>query len=787
MNQQHKEKKFLDSLESLFTGTEIDGDSGFANLTRIKHQYFQSIRPTLTEKIEQCTELDNLYKFFKQYFNKSGSIYDVADVGSNNMLYYVKSDVLVHSMPVELRDRSNPEYRRQFYFDVSDMEHKRNNEKREFIFAFDMVDNTKGKQVLCLKVSYSEKGGETKVDDIIKQAHKNNLKISDRELEKACRIFRRQPEVDFFINKDARGFLREQFDLWLYQYMFKEETVFKQPRLNQLHAVKKTAYEIIDFIAKFEGELKRVWEKPKLVRDVNYVVTLDKLSDCILKKIVKHKGAGKQVKEWQQLGLVDDKFSMKMIFKGQKSFEDKNSAGEDCKFLPIDTKHFKDLELEILDALGNLEEALDGELVHSENWQALNTLKKRYKGKVKCIYIDPPFNLDSSDQFDYRTNYKDSCWEIMLESRLALAKTLLSETGSIFVRCDYNGNWIVRPMLDEIFGADNFVNEIALAKSNRIKTPGRKFLSWHETLFFYGKSENRYFDHLKKKRGAEENGGIDEWRSIDNAGEVWGKIPLEIVNSLSPENVKYDDEGHPRSRARIIFGKEKLPPSGRRYPAQEAIWKMEEQEKIRINSKGTPQMKKQEFTPLTDNWTDLFGYSSSWDFSTENAESVLDRVICSSSHGESITLDFFSGSGTTQSVSQKLGRKWLGVEMGAHFHTVILPRMKKVIGGHQSGISKQIEYRGGGAFKYYSLEQYEETLKNASYNDDKSALEINIHDLYSDIDIAESLSNILGKPIRHRTAESVTFADGAMEKINLEKMTEAEKQHFTSLMKPYAS
>ena len=205
-------------------------------------------------------------------------------------------------------------------------------------------------------------------------------------------------------------------------------------------------------------------------------------------------------------------------------------------------------------------------------------------------------------------------------------------------------------------------------------------------------------------------------------------------------------------------------------------------------------------------------------FATENSEELLKRVAdLITITRENIVVDFFSGSGTTQSVAQKLGRKWLGVEMGAHFYTVILPRMKKVIGGHQSGISKQIEYKGGGAFKYYSLEQYEETLKNACYNedgkhlkidsakspfeqyvfcnDDKFAyavkplengkLEINLHNLYPDIDIAESLSNILGKPIRRRTAESVTLVDGTTEKINPAKMTEAEKQHFITILKPY--
>ena len=115
-------------------------------------------------------------------------------------------------------------------------------------------------------------------------------------------VFRRQTEADFFINKDAGGFLREQFDLWLYQYMFQEETIFEQKRLDQLQAIQQTAYQIIDFIAQFEDELRRAWEKPKFVRNVNYVVTLDKLPTELLAKIAGHKGASAQVEEWQGLG-----------------------------------------------------------------------------------------------------------------------------------------------------------------------------------------------------------------------------------------------------------------------------------------------------------------------------------------------------------------------------------------------------------------------------------------------------------------------------------------------------
>lgn len=221
-----KEKRFLNELESMFTGAEVDGDSGFVNLMRIKRGYFRSIRPKLMEVIDQRAEkdspfreelFDKLYTFFHRYFCESGSIYfrhlpafsktyervyadrqDVALSWKTQMLYYVKSDVLVRSMPVELSEEGKPQNTRRFYFDASEVEHKKNNERREFVFAFcDVKRVTEGK-VVHLNVTYSQGGKKTKTDDIIRKARKGGVSLSEDELQKAIGVFRRQTEADFF-------------------------------------------------------------------------------------------------------------------------------------------------------------------------------------------------------------------------------------------------------------------------------------------------------------------------------------------------------------------------------------------------------------------------------------------------------------------------------------------------------------------------------------------------------------------------------------------------------------
>lgn len=146
----------------------------------------------------------------------------------------------------------------------------------------------------------------------------------------------------------------------------------------------------------------------------------------LIEKILKHNNINDQINEWQELGIVDKDFKAKDIL--ETDLTGKHLAKQ-YEHLPIDTKYFKDLELEILSQFEDLDKSLDGWLIKSENYQVLNTALKKFKEKVQTIYVDPPFNLDSSDQFMYRTNYKDANWATLLENRLRLAKDWLNEKG----------------------------------------------------------------------------------------------------------------------------------------------------------------------------------------------------------------------------------------------------------------------------------------------------------------------------------------------------------------------
>ncbi len=880
-----KEKRFLDALESLFTGAEVDGESGFVNLMRMKRGYFRSIRPKLMKEIDRRAEkdssfreelFDKLYTFFSRYFCESGSIYfrhlpafsrtyervyadgqDVALSWKTRMLYYVKSDVLVRSMPVTLREDGNPQNTKRFYFDASDVEHKKNNERREFIFAFDKVRKTRQGKVVHLKVAYSRKGTGTKADDIIRQSGKGGVPLTDEHLHKAIGVFCRQTEADYFINKDARGFLREQFDLWVYQYIFQEETIFEEKRIRQIRAIKDTACHIIDFIAQFEDELRRVWEKPKFVRNVNYVVTLDKLTDAVLKKLIRHRGAKAQTEEWRKLGMVGSRFAMKAVFDGPKSLYDTNGVGGDYRFLPLDTKHFKDLELDILDGLGNLDEALDGELVHSENWQALNSLRAKYAGKVQCIHVDPPYNTRTGG-FLYRNEYQHSSWLTMMDNRIDCALGMLSEDGSLLCHIDENEYERLHLLLDD----SGLLNAGTVIWDKQTPMMGARGLATqHEYILWRTRHQHSFYlkdTHVramlaKARELIDRHGGVNgetrrafsQWidsqrdftggerayRFLDDEGRCYrgvamgapewrtdAKFHAPVLHPQTGKPCQPPANGWSRTpetiqeliaRGEILFGKDET---------------VQPQRKVMLRKSGAVS------TVMRNGKrgrTEIVNLGLQFPYC--HPVSLYEELISASSmNGKGVILDCFAGSGTTAHAVINLNRedggnrKYLLVEMGDYFHSVLLPRVKKVVYSKDWRDGKPVSREGSSHFlKYYALEQYEETLRNSRYEDgrhleldsaqspfehyvffgdDKLAhavkpgkgkgnkagrLDINLRRLYRDIDLAESFSNVLGKPIRKRTADSVTFDDGSTEKTDPGKMTEGEKRQVVSLLKSY--
>ncbi len=233
-----KEQKFYKALLDVFIGAKIEGRGGFVNLMKIKSNYYSKIDQLLKQDIEKALKkyplfreelFDKLYNLFNRYFTESGSIYFNSTPFHNNvyekvytndkdvilfwktlMLYYVKTDRIFRSLEIEVDNH-------KFFFDVSNLEHKKANEKRSLIYELKEV---KGDKTIHFNVYYSEKGRITKTEEILKELKKKQINITEEQLEKAFRVFEKQSEVDFFINKNAKAFLQEQFKLWIDQYFW---------------------------------------------------------------------------------------------------------------------------------------------------------------------------------------------------------------------------------------------------------------------------------------------------------------------------------------------------------------------------------------------------------------------------------------------------------------------------------------------------------------------------------------------------------------------------------------
>ncbi|MGL2500276.1 site-specific DNA-methyltransferase [Helicobacter pylori] len=743
------EAQFYEVLENLFIGVKIESKqesllnpnakavkNGMLNLLKAKSQYYQRKKQELEKLIDlKCQNnndlkeelFDKLYSFFKRYFSANGGIYfndtplydslytksdyekcslkkDTALFYKTKDLYYVKSETIYKDFCFELENIL-------FNFNTSSLESKKNNEKIDLVFT--LKDTDAKTNTLNFSVTLSSKGTQTKISEILKECSNQGVKLDEEVLKKAFGKFKKQGSMDYFIHKNALGFLKEQLDLYLFEYLFKEMTNFDLKRLNEINTIKEVALQVIVLVSEFENELCKIWNKPRFVLNSHFIVSLDKLKakNYDLNKITTHKNYPKQVQEWQDLNLkTTDNFL-------------------ENEFLPLDTIYFKDLEEEIKNLFS--EDEINGTLIKSENYQALNSLKNRYKEKIDCIYIDPPFNTGSD--FAYIDKFQDSTWLSLMHNRLELAYDFLSPQGSFYLHLDNNANYLGRMLLNDIFGKENFRNEIIWYYSNKMANSGNSFAKNTETILNYSKSEEYIFYRQKEPRSE--------------------PVLLSKREGRDGKNMRARDEN-----GKVIYEL-----SHERYV--DTLWNIPI-----IGSTSTERVKNNENL-------------------TQKPEKLLERIIQASSDENSIILDFFAGSGTTCAVAHKLKRKYIGIEMGEHFECVILPRLKKVIGGFKSGVLK--EFNGGGAIKVYELESYEEILRKIKYEDNDKPLAYD--EQYSDlvecknesytlniealekmgVDIKETLENLHGVGVEFFNEKVVKFKGNDKEVEILKALKEA--------------
>ena len=390
----------------------------------------------------------------------------------------------------------------------------------------------------------------------------------------------------------------------------------------------------------------------------------------------------------------------------------------------------------------------DNLIIKGNNLLALHTLKSNFAGKVKLIYIDPPYNT-GNDSFNYNDNFNHSTWLTFMKNRLEVARDLLSDDGVIFVQCDDNEQAYLKVLMDEVFGRDNFVANIIWKK--RGGAPNDVVIgTTHENIALFAKASQ--FKMYKKLRTKEQ---LARYKNIDNHKK--GK--------WTPDNLMANVKGG-RGVASLHFGIKNPNTNEEHYPSSNGNWrynknkinKLVENDEIYFGKDGLGKPKlKRFFCDLKDKgvsidtfWGDLpqnntatgeilklFGSVN--EFDTPKPEFLIKRIIEISTKKGDLVLDYHLGSGTTCAVAHKMERQYIGIEQMDYIEDIAVKRMQKVISEtvkkdgellesvafDNGGISKAVDWTGGGEFIYFELDKYNQKYINELSNaTDKTILKL---------------------------------------------------------------
>lgn len=369
-------------------------------------------------------------------------------------------------------------------------------------------------------------------------------------------------------------------------------------------------------------------------------------------------------------------------------------------------------------------EETDNLIIKGNNLIALHSLKKRYAGNVKLIYIDPPYNT-GKDSFNYNDHFNHSTWLTFIKNRLEAAWDLLADDGTIWISIDDYETHYLKVLADTIFGRENFLNEVIWQRAYAPVNLKKTFSRSHDTILVYAKNNSSEKELNKLPRDEEAN---SRYKNPDNDSRgVWQSdnlsvgpaVESNIYEIITPSGRSvFPPEGYSwrlnkerfkeyLNDNRIWFGEDgNNVPRIKRFLSEvkdgvvaQTLWTYKEV--------GHNQDAKKEIKNLFD------GQAA---FGTPKPEKLIQRIIQLGSEEGDLILDFFMGSGTTQAVAHKMNRQYIGIEQMDYIETVSVERLKKVIAGEQGGISKDVEWQGGGSFVYCELKNDAQDFLNKVKN-----------------------------------------------------------------------
>jgi adenine-specific DNA-methyltransferase len=578
-------------------------------------------------------------------------------------------------------------------------------------------------------------------------------------LEHHLRQYTRRNTSDFFIHKDLKGFLSCELDFYLKNEVLNLEEMeaagegLAEGWFQLMRLIKRIGQIIIEFLAQIENFQKMLWEKKKFITETFYFITVGNIPETFYPEIAENEA---QWEEWEKI-LAIDTLPQDLFYGNWRTPEGRMAFLRTYPSLPLDTRHFpQDFMDRLLASFENLDEMIDGMLVHSENWQALNLLKEKYREQVKCIHIDPPYNTATSG-FPYKNDYQHSSWLAMMWDRLSIASTLLTDEGHFICHIDEN-EFERLGLLFDCSGIPD-AGTVIWDKRNPM-TAGRGIATQHEYIIWRSAINRSIYQRnvsiqamlrtaqsiIAKHGGVTDEarreytewvrknprltGGEKAYCYLDEQGRIYQSVSLRapeprtdpkffqpLIHPITGKPCPVPPNGFSRTpetlramveRGEILFGPdETTQPRQKRFLTQDSQMQMRSVIQDAKRGKG-------DLEPL------------GLDFPYCHPVSLYEELVAAAAPKDSdLALDYFAGSGTTGHAVINLNRedggrrKFILVEMADYFDTVLLPRLKKVTFSPEwkDGKPKRVATaeeaeRGPRIIKVIRLESYEDVLNN---------------------------------------------------------------------------
>ncbi|EAD6024612.1 site-specific DNA-methyltransferase [Listeria monocytogenes] len=356
--------------------------------------------------------------------------------------------------------------------------------------------------------------------------------------------------------------------------------------------------------------------------------------------------------------------------------------------------------------VADFDEDKDNLIIKGNNLLSLHAIKEKYAGKVKVIYIDPPYNT-GNDDFNYNDKFNHSAWLTFMKNRIEIARDLLSEEGTIWINFDDNENGYINLLMDSIFNRNNYISNVIWNHTKQSKNDERFFSRHYNHLIVYAKNKD-FLPNFKAERTEKDNKAYKNpdndpkgmWRSGDVRSPNLRQTMKYSITSPSGNIIQSPDNGWRWSKetlekkitsGEIIFKNDgsgiirKIYLSDQEGRTPENLWYGEDS--------GTTRESNSEIKALFEKKV----------FSTPKPERLLKKILAITTDESDLVLDFFMGSATTQAVAMKMNRRFIGIEQMDYINEVSVPRLQKVIAGEQGGISKDVNWQDGGSFVYTEL------------------------------------------------------------------------------------